>query len=80
MPFNSKVFGIVISRLRIAKGMSQDSLSAFAGIARSHLTMLENGKKTARIDTVFNIAYALGIKASELIHMVEEIDDHADFD
>ena len=36
MPYNSKAFGIVISRLRTEKGMSQESLSAFAGIARSH--------------------------------------------
>ena len=72
MPYNSKAFGIVISRLRTEKGMSQESLSAFAGIARSHLTMLENGRKTARLDTVFNLADALGIKPSELIRMVEE--------
>ena len=72
MPYNRKAFGIVISRLRTEKGMSQESLSAFAGIARSHLTMLENGRKTARLDTVFNLADALGIKPSELIRMVEE--------
>lgn len=72
MPYNRKAFGIVISRLRTEKGMSQESLSAFAGIARSHLTMLENGRKTARLDTVFNIAEALGVKPSELIRMVEE--------
>ena len=73
MPYNRKTFGIVISRLRTEKGMSQESLSAFAGIARSHLTMLENGRKTARLDTVFCIADALGIKPSDLIRMVEEI-------
>ncbi len=75
MPYNSKAFGIVISRLRTEKGMSQENLSAFAGIARSHLTMLENGRKTARLNTVFSIADALGIKPSELIRMVEEVDN-----
>ncbi len=75
MPYNSKAFGIVISRLRTEKGMSQENLSAFAGIARSHLTMLENGRKTARLNTVFSIADALGIKPSELIRMVEEADN-----
>ena len=72
MPYNSKAFGLVISRLRTEKGMSQESLSAFAGISRSHLTMLENGKKTARLDTVFHIADALGIRPAELIRLVEE--------
>ena len=78
MPYNSKVFGIVISRLRTEKEMSQENLSAFAGIARSHLTMLENGKKTARIDTVFRIADALEIKPSELVRLVEESNDSQD--
>lgn len=45
MPYNRKSFGIIVSRLRIRKGYSQKRYSAFAGIARSHLTMLENGKK-----------------------------------
>ena len=76
MPYSSKAFGVVISRLRSEKGMSQENLSAFAGIARSHLTMLENGRKTARIDTVFRIADALGIKPSELISMVEDEAQH----
>ena len=72
MSYSSKIFGVVISHLRTEKGMSQENLSAFAGIARSHLTMLENGRKTARIDTVFRIAEALGIKPSELIRLVED--------
>ena len=72
MPYNSKAFGIVISRLRMEKGITQERFSAFAGIARSHLTMLENGKKVVRLDTFFRIAEALGMRPSELIKMVEE--------
>ena len=72
MPYNSKAFGLVVSRLRTEKGMTQENLSAFAGIARSHLTLLENGKKTARLDTLFRIADALEIKPSDLIRMIEE--------
>ncbi len=72
MSYNSKAFGLVISRLRTAKGLRQESVSAFAGIARSHLTDLENGKKTARLDTVFRIAAALGVKPSELVRLTEE--------
>lgn len=74
MSYNSKAFGIIVSRLRIEKGMTQESLSAFAGISRSHLTLLENGNKTARLDTVFNIANALEIRPSELIRLIEEYD------
>ncbi len=72
MPYNSKAFGLVVSRLRTEKGMTQENLSAFAGIARSHLTLLENGKKTARLNTLFKIADALEIKPSEIVRMIEE--------
>ena len=72
MIYNRKAFGVVISRLRTKKDISQECFSAMAGIARSHLVMLENGKKTVRLDTFCDIADALGVLPSELMRMVEE--------
>ena len=72
MPYNSKAFGIVIGRLRTEKGLTQERMSGLAGIARSHLAALENGEKTAKLNTLWNIAYALDLKPSELIRMVEK--------
>ena len=72
MPYNSKAFGIVIGRLRSEKGLTQEKMSGLAGIARSHLAALENGDKTAKMNTLWNIAYALDLKPSELIRMVEK--------
>lgn len=72
MPYNSKAFGIVISRLRFEKGLTQEEASGLAGISRSHLVMLENGRKNVRLDTLWRIADAYGVKASELIRMVED--------
>lgn len=71
MSCNSKAFGIVIARLRVERGMTQEVASGLAGIARSHLVMLENGRKTVRLDTLWRIAEAFGMKASELIRLVE---------
>ena len=71
MLYNSKTFGIVISRLRTSRGMTQESVSGLAGIARSHLVALENGEKTVKLSTLWSIAYALGMKPSELIRLVE---------
>ena len=34
--------------------------------------MLKNGRKTAKLDKLWRIADALGIKASELISLVEK--------
>ncbi|MBR6027908.1 MAG: helix-turn-helix transcriptional regulator [Clostridia bacterium] len=72
MPYNSKAFGIVISRLRVRKGLTQEAASGLAGIARSHLAMLENGRKTVRLDTLWRLAETLGVSASELVRLVEE--------
>ena len=72
MLYNSKVFGMVIGRLRVSRGLTQERMSGLAGIARSHLAALESGEKTARLDTLWNIAYALELKPSELIRMVEK--------
>ena len=72
MPYNSKAFGIVISRLRTSKGLTQAIMSGSAGIARSHLVELENGKKTVKLNTLWNIAYALDLKPSELVRLVEK--------
>ena len=72
MLYNSKAFGVVISRLRFEKGLTQETASGLAGIARSHLVMLENGRKVVKLDTLWRIAEAFGIKASELIRLVEE--------
>ena len=72
MPYNSKAFGIVIGRLRTRKGLTQERMSGLAGIARSHLVELENGKKTVKLNTLWNIAYALDLKPSELIRLVEK--------
>ena len=72
MFYNRLAFGIVISRLRVRKQISQDTLSALAGISRSHLALLENGKKTARLDTLWLLAYALDIPPHELIYLTEQ--------
>lgn len=72
MRFDYLVLGQAIRTLRKKKGISQDVLSGLAGIARTHLTMIENGTIRANIETVWKIAYALDLRPSELFAFVEE--------
>ena len=72
MPYNRKAFGLVISRLRVSRGLTQEKMSGLAGISRSHLAALESGEKTVRLDTLWNIAYALNLKPSELVRLTEK--------
>ena len=71
MPYNRKAFGVVISKLRVQKGLTQENLSGLAGISRSHLAALENGEKTVKLDTLWRIADALGIGPAALIWKTE---------
>ena len=72
MPYNRKSVGIVISTLRVQKGLTQEQLSGLAGIARSHLAALESGEKIPRADTLWRIAEALSVRPSRLIQMAEK--------
>lgn len=72
MAYNGKITGMIIGRLRVQRGMSQEVLSGLACMARSHLAMIETGTKNPKVDTLWRIADALGIPLSELFRMVEE--------
>ena len=72
MEFDYAVMGEAIRSLRRERGLSQEVLSGLAGIARTHLTMIENAAIHANIETVWKIAFALGLRPSELFAIVEQ--------
>ncbi len=78
MQFNHKAVGAVIRKLRLQKGMTQELLSGLAGIARTHLSMIEVGSKQANVATLWRIADALGLRLSQLIAMSEQEMDEAE--
>lgn len=72
MQFDYLTLGRVVRKLRKEHGFSQEVFSGLAGIARSHLSAIENGTKEANLDTLSKIALTVNISLSELIHMAEE--------
>lgn len=72
MHYDQIAAGRVIRRLRTQKRMTQELLSGFAGIARSHLSMIESGSKQANVETLWRIAQALGLKPSQLVAAIED--------
>ena len=71
MRFDNAIIGQVIRQKRVQKGMTQELLSGFAGIARTHLTMIENGTKQPNFETLRRIALALDMRPSELVAEIE---------
>lgn len=74
--YDSVSIGKTIKRLRQSKGLSQELLSSFAGIARSHLSMIETGNKQANFETICKIACALGMRPYELVKIIEDDNIH----
>lgn len=72
MQFNNEAVGRTIRDIRKRRGLSQDVLSGLAGIARTHLTMIENGTKQANFETLWRIAFALDMRPSELVAKIEQ--------
>ena len=72
MDYDNRITGKIIRELRRRKGLTQDVLSGLAGIARSHLAMIESGEKNANVDTLWRIANAMDMNLSEFIAMVEQ--------
>ena len=72
MNFDHKAAGQTIAALRTEKGLSQEVLSGLAGIAGSHLSMIETGTKQANFETLWKLAAALDLRPSQLVEKIEE--------
>ncbi len=69
---DATVVGKVIQRFREQKGLSQEVLSGFADIGRTHLSAIERGTRKPTLDTFFKISEALEIRPSVLLAAIED--------
>ena len=70
--FRKEAIGKVVREIRQEKGQSQEVASGFAGIARSHLSMIESGTKQPNFETLWAIANAFEMQPHELVEKIEE--------
>jgi transcriptional regulator with XRE-family HTH domain len=64
-------FGAVLRRLRATRSISQEELAYKSGYHRTYIGQMERAEKSPSLRTLFNIAGALGVKASEILRAVE---------
>ena len=74
---NAVIVGKVIQRFREEKGLSQEVLSGFADIGRTHLSAIERGARKPTLETFFKIAEALEVRPSVLLAAIEDEINHA---
>ena len=70
---DAPVVGRVIQDYREQKGLSQEVVSGFADIGRTHLSAIERGERKPTLETYFRICDALQVRPSELMAKIEEL-------
>ncbi|MGN1481411.1 helix-turn-helix domain-containing protein [Porcipelethomonas sp.] len=68
---NSKIVGNVIASFRKSKGISQEVLSGFADIERTHLSAIERGERKPTLETLYCISTALDVNMSDIVKEIE---------
>ena len=66
------IIGKTIQKYREKKGLSQEVVSGFADIGRTHLSAIERGVRKPTLDTFFKIAEAMEIAPHELMKLIED--------
>jgi transcriptional regulator with XRE-family HTH domain len=64
-------FGIVLRRLRVDAGLSQEDLAERAGIHPNYVILLERGTSSPSLSAITLLARALGQRPSELVAAAE---------
>jgi transcriptional regulator with XRE-family HTH domain len=66
-----KAFGRVLQEIRRERHISQEELGFLSGYHRTYISLLERGKKSPSLQTIFRLSSALNIEPSDMIKRVE---------
>lgn len=67
---DAEVFGAIIRRLRMKRGLTQEKLAELADLNVSYIGFLERGENVPTLTIVLNLASALDVKAADLVREV----------
>lgn len=66
-----EAFGLVLRELRERSGLSQEALAFACGRHRTYVSLLERGRCSPSLQTVFRLADALDARPSDILAHVE---------
>ena len=69
---NNQVFSVVLKKLRVKKGLSQEEFGFQTDLHRTYVSQLERGLKSPSLNTLNKIAKVLDLKLSRLFYIMEE--------
>lgn len=62
-----ETFGSKMQKVRQSKGITQEELASILSMHRTYIGLIERGERNPTIRTLYKIAKALKVKASELL-------------
>jgi transcriptional regulator with XRE-family HTH domain len=66
-----ELFGDALKQLRNDKGLSQEELGFESGYHRTYISLLERGKKSPSLKTIFQLAKALDVTPSDIMDRLQ---------
>ncbi len=66
-----KAFGNVLRDIRQERSLSQEELGFESGYHRTYISLLERGRKSPSLNTIFQLATALAVSPSEILRRTE---------
>jgi transcriptional regulator with XRE-family HTH domain len=66
-----RAFGALLRELRQERGLSQEGFAHEMGYHRNYIGQLERGEKSPSLSALFNFAYGLGLRPSEMLSRIE---------
>lgn len=64
-------FGETVKAVRERRKLSQEALADAARLHRTHISLIERGARSVRLDTVERLARALRVQPAELMPMIQ---------
>ena len=64
-------FPNALRSLRQERGISQECLANIAGLHRTHISLLECGKRGPTLLTIEKIAFAFGMRACDFVNYLQ---------
>jgi transcriptional regulator with XRE-family HTH domain len=65
-------FGDLLRRFRGSADLTQEDLAERTGLTTQAISLLERGRNSPSLRTIFRLAEVLGVKPSELLDRVEK--------
>jgi DNA-binding XRE family transcriptional regulator len=72
----AKRFGEKIRQLREARKLSQEDLADNAGLHRTHISLIERGQRSVRLETIERLAIALAVQPAQMMPKISVTKRH----